>query len=274
MKAKYFVAQHINDILRNEPKNIGVFVEMNDQKFAKFFGEAENLELDRRKLKAFNANVYVQWISYWRKAMTTQPFEHLISSSKANYRVIEGGEVTDVGGDTTEEIVQNLYSLLVSDGGYYEITAPSEDMQSVTSSLENELSDVFKENDLLSENVKHPLQRKTAIEGNTIIHKPAYTQVNGQLTVIEVVDFTLQSKVRSRDHAGYSAFMFNDISGRSSKIVEPISVVKVREQDQESEDVKNGLIILQNTSNVFNWLIQDERNRFIEERKKVAYTTI
>ena len=41
MSAKYWIAQHVADLFRNEPKNIGVVVDAVGIKKARFFGEAD-----------------------------------------------------------------------------------------------------------------------------------------------------------------------------------------------------------------------------------------
>ena len=65
MKAKYWIAQHVSDLFRYEPSNIGVFVKIGDEIAARFWGESNDGIIDSRKLKSFShPDVYKQWINY------------------------------------------------------------------------------------------------------------------------------------------------------------------------------------------------------------------
>src|SRR5687768_7803014 len=119
MSVKYWIAQHVADVFRNEPRNIGIFVKANESCAARFFAETETGVLDGRKLRSWShPDVYRQWIEYWRKEVSSGSLEELLNASGSHYRVIEGGEVTDVGFDLAEDVANYLYALLVSAGGF------------------------------------------------------------------------------------------------------------------------------------------------------------
>jgi hypothetical protein len=120
VSAHYWIAQHIPDVFRNEPRNVGVFVQVRDEIAARFFGEYIPGEpIDGRRLRGMPAaDVYRQWVGFWRSEMIDASIQSVVESSVGNYRVIEGGAVTDVGGDTAEDVADYLYSVLVSGGDY------------------------------------------------------------------------------------------------------------------------------------------------------------
>jgi hypothetical protein len=272
--AKYWIAQYIGDLFRNEPKNIGVFIELNENTYAKFLGETESGDVDGRKLRGFNSpDVYRQWIDHWRKIIVSGKTENLVESSGSHFRVIEGGDIEGYENDSIEQITNSMYTMLVSEGGYLQATAELlEDLQTQIFSLENEIVNYFKLKDLFNESqVPHPIKKNVSVQGAHLIHKPSFTQQNGSLYIMETVDFTTLQKNRSRDHAGLSAYMFKDIKD-SMKKVEPISIIKLNENDLEQEDVEYGYLMLKNESHIVNWLIERERVEFLGNCEKVAYT--
>lgn len=269
MEAKYWIAQHIEDVFRNEPRNIGVLVQVGDQMAAKFIGENEANKIDGRGLKGFpHPDVYRQWVEYWRRSIAQRQFDKLVRNG-SHYKVFEAGAVTEIDSDSPEEVAKFLYTSLVS-GGYKEAFEQEKNLLNQPS-LDQELVSVFRDLNILGSEAKHPVRNDAVIQGKKITHKPAFSQENGRLYLMETIDFTVSQKLRSRDHAGYSAYMFNDIRENKSN-AEPISIVKVREEDKESEEVRNGLAILTGESTVLYWLDQQQRELFIEERRKVAFT--
>lgn len=269
MSAKYWIAQHVEDLFRKEPRNVGVIIFYEGQTEAKFLGELENREMDGRKLKSFkNPEIYKQWVRYWRDTAKKGDLDELSRFSGKHYRIFEAGEITQVEGDSPGEIINFLYSTLVSEGGYAEAISGSD--TGITSlSLENELITAFQELELLNNHVKHPIERGSRVQGRTVVHKPSFIQQNGRLYVMETVDFTLSQKTRSRDHAGYAAYMYNDIR-QEGKNIEPISIIRLAEEDQENEEVAVGLQILQKDSQVVNWLIDDQRQSFLKDCQRIA----
>lgn len=276
MSANYWIAQYIGDVFRNEPKNVGVFVEYKGVLDGRFFGEIDQ-QIDGRKLRAFPyPDVYRQWIEFWRKEVRSgaSPTK-LVNSSTSNFQVKQGGFVSDVEGSSIAELLDYLYALLVSEGGFREaISAGIHDAGEPAVSLINEVVDVLVEHRLLGleDNlvVPHPIRRSVPVFGKTAIeHRPAFVQRNGHLYVMETVDFTIPQKKIARDHAGWSAYMFKDVHENNST-TEPIAIVRVTEEDKLNDDVQNGLALLKNEGNIVNWLAPDERNAFIAERQRLA----
>jgi hypothetical protein len=114
MVARYWIAQHVEDLFRNEPRNVGVFVRVGSSVAARFFGEVEGGGIDGRKLKSLPyPDVYRQWVEYWRDQVASgrEKFEQV---SGSHYWVVEGGAVSDIDRDSADEVAAYLYSLLVS----------------------------------------------------------------------------------------------------------------------------------------------------------------
>ena len=163
-----------------------------------------------------------------------------------------------------------LYATLVSPEGYASAISDLSEIEPGILALDNEVITTFREFNILDTDAKHPIRRDAIIQGKKLSYKPSYVQENGKLYIMEAVDFTLTQKARSKDHAGYSAYMFNDIKENKAN-AEPISIVKVREEDKAYEDVVLGLKFLENESEVVNWFDIRARNAFIEMCRHVAY---
>lgn len=274
MSAKYWIAQYTPDMFRNEPKNIGVFVELNGAVECRFLGEIDGI-LDGRSLRSFPyPNVYRQWVEYWRREANRE-LEAVVKNPGSHYRVIEGGHTDGLGPGTEtsslRHVADYLYSTLVSEGGFVEALGVSTESEQ-QEALRTEVLAALKAEQLLKSSVvAHPIRERIGIMGQIgVEHKPAFSQENGRLYVMETVDFTQQKRQPSRDHAGWFAYVFNDI-----KAVRPnalgISIVRFTDTDErDNEDVKSSLAILRKESEMVNWTNASERDAFLKERRRVA----
>lgn len=276
-EANYWIAQYVEDLFRNEPRNVGVIVRAGDQLAARFLGEGEDQTIDGRKLKVFAyADVYRQWVKYWRTEIARNDTDTLVKRSGAHYRIVPAGQITDCDHDSAAMVAAYLYSLLVSADGFAAAIS-SQDAEAgaepATVSLEAELARVFRDTNLLLDGdqlfVQHPVRKGAPVVGQRATHRPAFVQENGNLFVMEPVDFTGPQKKRSQDHAGLSAYMFRDILDRRSD-AHTIAVVKFTDADKDFEEVSYGLEILGNEAHVVNWLNQDEQIAFLRERQAIA----
>lgn len=280
MSVQYWIAQHIDDPFRNEPRNVGVIVRLNGEFVARFFGEQSDGTVDGRRLRGLRyPDVYKQWLSYWRAETMRGAIENVVALVTSNYRVIHGGEVTDTGSDSAGDIANYLYSMLVSEGGFREAFSVLEDSaEPVPLALNLEVSDALDQAQLLLADerreapVPHPVRRGSELMGRLATpYRPAFTQENGRLYVMETVDFTRGSKKASRDHAGWSAYMFHDI--REARVnSESIAIVKVTDAERDIEEVRGGLALLGNEGRIVNWADDTERAGFLDERRAVAFS--
>jgi len=108
---KYYLAQYLEDPFQREPKNIGVIISGEDQKFARFFGEISPGKVDRKRLYIFAyPEVYIQWIEYWRKQIGC-----LDSSKKGvHFQLVVGGHAFCEEGTNLSEVLENLFTRFVS----------------------------------------------------------------------------------------------------------------------------------------------------------------
>jgi hypothetical protein len=278
MSAQYWIAQHVEDLFRNEPRNVGVFVRLHGQVVARFFGEDANGDIDGRRLRALPyPDVYRQWISYWRRDLGAQGVDPLLAGGASNYRVVAGGQVSDIGSDSAADVTNYLYSMLVSEGGFREALASSEQNDAVAAAIQlsAEVSEALDQAQLLFRDerapplVRHPVRRGAELRGVVAPYRPAFTQENGRLYVMETVDFTRAKKAAARDHAGWSAYMFRDIRHARPNSV-PIAIVKLMEADHNIEEVQSGLAVLRNEGEIVHWINDQERATFLEERRRIA----
>lgn len=284
-KAEYLIAQYMEDVFRREARNIGVFVRKHGVCSALFFGESAPGVIDGRRLKSLAApEVYRQWIQYWRRTLETSPdpFTELTKYPNANYPVLSGGEIWDTGEDSTGDIAQFLYSALVAEEGFAVAfngeTETSLATEGAMPRLSRDVETSFRNLNILSANgdqlplVQYPVRQRFEVQGKTEEpHRPQFSQLNGKLFVIETVDFTQRTKERARDHAGFTAFMFDDILDAKISDVRPIAVYQVEPGDESLPEVRYGLSMLHKSPiELVNWGEATQRAAFIESRRRVA----
>jgi hypothetical protein len=281
------IAQYVEDVLRCEGQNVGIIARRGSEISAQFAGERGSGEFDNRVLRRFAApDVYKQWVTYWRALMADaehDAFETIYESQRPNFPILRGGFVGDTDDDRLEMVINYLYPLLVGEGGYREALGINVEGADSAASLDKEMEEAFDGANILARDragnvvlpplVRHPVQRRPKLRGESAAaYRPSYSQDNGRLYVMEPVDFALQGKERARDHAGYAAFMFEDLRrGEIGERLEAIALVSVSPTDESESLVKDGLAMLRSrTSHVVNWLDPKQRVAFLQERQRIA----
>jgi hypothetical protein len=274
--ARYWIAQHVSDLFRNEPQNVGVLVEDSGKTSARFFGEASPNSFDGRKLRSFTfPDVYKQWVSFWRAESLRHKADALVQLSGSHYRVVLGGDVDGVDEGDVDSAATYLYSLLVSEGGFREAVAGIAEADELAgATLLREVTDAFKADELLERDgglfVAHPVRRGRSIRGgSTLEHKPAFVQENGALYVMETVDFSVKLKTRPRDHAGWAAYVFKDIRNADAR-TEALAIVNYAETDLLDDSVVSGLGMLRNEATLVEWHDSAKRLQFLERCRNIA----
>lgn len=272
MSTQYWVAKYVEDPMRNETRNVGIFVNHNGVKAARFLGEREDGVFDARKLgnKFIFPNVYTQWRSFWRTEMNAVELSKLAEISAANFSVQFGGEVSDVGADTADEVCTFLFNLLVGGGALdaYQWTVDEDGNVALATEITATLSHL----ELLARDsqlfVRHPVEAERPIRGQHVTHTPSFSQRNGRLYVFDHIDLggTRPNKIRER--AGFMGYMFSDIRAAEH---DAITYSLIRPSVDHPVDVidyaKN---VLGSESKIVNWLDEGERNAFLNERRQVA----
>jgi hypothetical protein len=276
--ARYLIAQHVEDLFRNEPRNVGVFVGIEGERTARFVGDSGNGKIDGRRIVHLPyPDVYKQWVEYWWTTLRDDPqaMQSLLKTSGQHYRVVEGGEVADIGNDSVHDVAGFLYTSLVSEDGMA-LALGGEEAEIITVPLQEDVGTAFDQLNVLADdsspltNVRHPIHRNASVAGKTTTHKPAFYQHNGHPVVMETIDLTLVNKrVALRDHAGWAAFIFGDIKAQNPS-AEPISIARITSASENDKNVKYAIELLQSQSRLINWLSDDDRTAFIEERVAVA----
>jgi hypothetical protein len=66
--SRYFVAKYMPDIMRMEPKNVGVILWTPSGAIARFVGEDDRGHIDARRLPEWigDTSIYRDWIAFWR----------------------------------------------------------------------------------------------------------------------------------------------------------------------------------------------------------------
>jgi hypothetical protein len=276
--ARYLIAQHVEDLFRNEPRNVGVFVGIENDRTARFVGDSGNGKIDGRRIVHLPyPEVYKQWVEYWWSTLRDDPhaMQSLLKSSGQHYRVVDGGEVADIGNDSVHDVAGFLYTSLVSEDGMA-LALGGEEAEIITVPLQDDVGTAFGERSVLAEEniplvgVKHPIHRNAAVTGKTATHKPAFYQHNGHPVIMETIDLTVVNRrVALRDHAGWAAFIFGDIKAKDPT-AEPVSIARITSESEKDKNVKYAIELLQSQSRLINWLSEADRERFIEQRVAVA----
>ena len=273
MKVQYWIAKNVEDPFRNETRNIGVIVRDARGWAARFVGERDTGELDRRLLgQRFRyPEVYLQWLAFWRGEIEHGHLDTILKATTPNYFVSEGGEITDAGADTVEAVCAFLYSLLISEGPVMQAFELAEE-EDTTRGLGSEISHALAELDILSDTakltVRHPVKREEPIRGKHVVHKPSFSQRNGQLYVYEAIDFTMKRPKIVRERAGWMAYMYADIKQEDGS-AETFSIFRPS-QEGGGETVEYAKKVLGGESTLINWADSNERNRFLSERQLMA----
>ena len=276
MSVRYWVTKLVDDPFRNEPRNVGVVVKAGGELAARFFGENDNLQIDGRRIQWMrHPEVYRQWVDYWRGEINQGDLDEVLGSSTVHYKVVSGGEVTDVAHDSLSEVVNYLYSVLVSEGGFREALVASEEAEEVVAlvALKTDIANVFKDSHLLADEddllMPHPIRIDVKVDGCNVTHSPSFVQKNGSLYVMEPVDFTKRQRTYSKDHAGWAAYMFKDIRNTKQN-VDAYALVRMTDADQKHEEVKYSLQLLRNEAEIINWSDPSAQEKFIAGRCAVA----
>ena len=129
---RYLLARYVDDILRNEPRNVGVVVFDGESVAAKFLGEVQPGRVDLRHVKWMEGrSSYEQWVDYWRTALddpsvlggelrgvpvgSDDVIGRLVSTSSADFRLEPGGDVViDKDDRSLDASVDDLFERLVA----------------------------------------------------------------------------------------------------------------------------------------------------------------
>ena len=279
--AEYLIVQWIPNILRHEPKNVGVIVLSPNGPAARFYGENGHPGKIHKTIakKITHHDIYSQWVTYWREQLRTgngSLKESLTQSRGGDYEVIFGGSVEDIGQDSAKDVCDYLFGLLVDEpqeAKESEVEEDSDIKDRGSEALVKNITSALKKIDVLASNVHvpHPVKIGAIIGGKQAAHQPTYSQsAQGTLFVMESVSFRTSNRNLSRNRAFYAAKMFEDICNSNASSA-PIAMVYATEADLADPKVQYPMGFLKETSTVVNWMIPEQRREWLNDRKKYAY---
>ena len=274
MSATYWVAKHVPDPFRGEPRNVGVIVSSKGRTASRFIGEKDDGHIDGRVAKAFAyPDVYRQWVTYWKGQLSRGEIATIEKAATAHFYIQAGGEVSDVGSDTSEQVCQFLFSLLVSNSTIIDTFKDDDQETDIAQKpkLFDEIEDAFADRHILANgalaSVRHPVLTGYEVRGTNTVHRPAFVQKNGKLFVYEVIDFTQRRYIKER--SGFVAYMFSDIRDADSAL-DAYTLVKFSDDMALGEARIYARDMLTAESTVVNWADANERRAFLDLREGIA----
>jgi hypothetical protein len=277
--ADYYIAQYLREPFRREPRNVGVIVVKDSMAAARFLGETDAGVIEAKRIRSMpHPDIYRHWVDSWREEIsddTSVPLaQRLLEQNGGNYNVVAGGQVTDTGEDSADAIAQFLYSSLVKKESVF---LADEQEEAPVKQFKQQITSEFRRRSILSgseaEGVKHPIYADQSIMGKATSHTPAYNQLNGTLWIMEPVNFAMLDKRQARDHAGWTAKVFDDIVERNKnrKVkAEGIALIYGGRDDLGEDIVKKTLPLLETSARLVFWDRTRSRNKFLKEREEIA----
>ncbi len=119
MTLQWYVVKYVPDLVRREPRNIGVIlVGEGDLRLSRFLGETDDGEIDGRTVPQFgNHLVYKAWVRQWRQLRDegVQALAHVARAGRGSSFYVEEGGRWLVGPTPgrPDELLADLYSGLV-----------------------------------------------------------------------------------------------------------------------------------------------------------------
>lgn len=300
-KIAYFLVRHVPDVLRNEPRNIGVILAHDDQLVARFVGEASPDSLDLRRVPHAlipDRQLFAEWHHFWRGKLKATAhsspnavLEELVRASTPAYSVVTGGDWHEDSTASVEAIADSLFRRVVDRNAPSFPTVDEEGTAQVPQTIKRrsvdfgdaiqrefaklQILELAESRELF---FNHLVRVDARVRGtNPVAHVPRFLQDNGRRYVMEQVDFAVRDEESAREHAAYAAYMLGDIAKANTPIPsEPIAVVnRVSSEASTGEAAlaqQYGLAVLSEHPEVriVAWDDLDERRRFLEERVSVA----
>jgi hypothetical protein len=274
MSVRYWIAKNVEDPLRGETRNVGVIASDGRRVAARFVGERETGELDRRLLgqRFRHPDVYLQWLAYWRREIDRGRLEAVLHATTPNYFVVEGGETTDTDSDSVEAVCAFLYSLLISESPVMQAFELADEEEDETRGLDSEISHALTDLNILSNvpklDARYPVRRHEPVRGKLVVHKPSFSQKNGLLYIYEAIDLTMKRPKMIQERAGWMAYMYTDIK-QAEETAETYSIFRAN-PDNGGEAVEYAKKVLSGESKLVNWSNDNERKQFLNDRQRVA----
>lgn len=218
METNYLIAKYVDDIGRNEPRNVGIIVADGEHAIARFDGEVGG-EVDRRKIRfrIAGSRTYKAWVEYWRRGLaepgvmdkkfrgaasgSPDVIEHVLGQGSPDFYLERGGTVMlDLDRRPLEQVANELYERLVR-----EPEPPGSKSLRERSQDALKLAGVPTDDDA---SFKVDLPVELNVGGATVSDEISFAVKNGDWHALQEVGFSHDKKKVSRREAGHAAYVF------------------------------------------------------------------
>lgn len=121
MQAEWLVAKYVQDLRRQEPKNVGVVLKVGDLFLSRFLGERDEGQIDGRTVRGLVSSVdnYKAWVAHWQHTTSRGRGDFDVFTKRRgddSYYLEYGGERL-FGSEETEpeDMLDYLYGVLVEE---------------------------------------------------------------------------------------------------------------------------------------------------------------
>lgn len=196
MNVQCWIVQFIADPFRQEPKNIGVFVDINGRKLPFFLGQSNMGDsVSQFKSKAIEANdgppvkAYYCWIDYWHECLAENKWEQILATQANNFKIIDNGTIAFQDDVKDSEILAYTYNRFVD-------KKSQKRKQSKSSNIERRVDRIFKSEHLLekdlSRGILYPVEKQRKFHVKEIDYAPTYSQEHEKINIYEVFNFNMK----------------------------------------------------------------------------------
>lgn len=288
----YSLAKYVPDLMRQEPRNVGVIVADESTAVMRFLGQrGERLDLRGARLLQADSGLYADWYAYWERQVQAyresarsgggdpEAFLNRLAQYGDMFSVAEGGEFApDEEGQSLEEMAEELFQRLVR---------PLDEQRALAegarkpAQLFKEIRREFRHRGLLAADTQreapeqeHLIRVRAPVPGTQgAKFRPNFSQMNGHLTIMENVDYSILDGERATEHALYTASMFVDVREANAAAIGVDLIVIVQAQEGMNENAQRaGRAAFNRVGDVrlVPWYDQGEKEQFLRERAEVA----
>jgi hypothetical protein len=112
---------------------------------------------------------------------------------------------------------------------------------------------------------RHPVVKERPVSGHYVTHTPSFSQRNGRLYVFDQIDLSGPRPTKINERAGLLGNMFSDIRAAESDL-QAYSLVRPHTENS-SDAIDYAKKVLGSESSIVNWLDENARGTFLEERR-------
>jgi hypothetical protein len=216
----YLIAKYVDDLSRNEPRNVGIIVYDGTTALARFDGEGDRpgkIDLRRVRSRVTGTQAYRAWVQYWRAALERpaevdgslegassgdrRVMEYLLERPSSDFYLERGGTILlDAEPRELELTLEDLFARLVREPDAPTPKSLSDKSRTALLAAGAPLDDEQR----FQEQVRVPL----VTHGVTIEEEVSYAVMNGKRHLLQEMPFDPGRPRVSRKEASHVAFLF------------------------------------------------------------------